>query len=151
FEDKLSGITLVDLSARVVIGQRGVAIDHFTARDPRGGQLTAIGGSANPNEGRIAVTVDNVRIADRPEARARASGQLTLAWQGLHSTLSGDLNVLEANLDIAAGPSAGIPTINHHVRRRSARRARRPHGRARYRRSHRYAPADGNGAQSGNL
>src|SRR5262249_32372679 len=112
FEDKLSGITLADLNARVVIDQRGVTIDRFTARDPRGGTLTATGGSANPNEGRIAVSVDNVRIADRPEARARASGQLTLAWQGLHSTLSGNLNVLEANLDIAANPSSGIPTIN---------------------------------------
>ncbi len=112
FEDKLSGITLADLNAGVLIDQRGIIIDHFTARDPRGGTLTATGGSANPNEGRIAVTVDNVRIADRPEARARASGQLTLAWQGLHSTLSGNLNVLEANLDIAASPSAGIATIN---------------------------------------
>ena len=110
--DKLSGITLSDLNARLLIDQRGVTIDRFQARDPRGGSLTATGGSANPNEGRIVVTVNNVRIADRPEARARASGQLTLAWQGMHSTLSGDLNVLEANLDIAASPSAGIPTIN---------------------------------------
>ncbi|MFZ2032003.1 MAG: translocation/assembly module TamB domain-containing protein [Vitreimonas sp.] len=112
FEDKLSGISLTDLNARVLIDQRGVTIDHFRARDPRGGRLTATGGSASPTEGRIAVTVDNVRIADRPEARARASGELTLAWQGLHSTLSGNLNVLEANLDIAANPSSGIPTIS---------------------------------------
>ncbi|MBS0384351.1 MAG: hypothetical protein JSS00_03265, partial [Proteobacteria bacterium] len=33
FEDKLSGITLADLSARVLIDRRGVTIDHFTARD----------------------------------------------------------------------------------------------------------------------
>jgi translocation and assembly module TamB len=112
FEDKLSGITLSDLNARILIDQRGVTIDHFQARDPRGGTLTATGGSASPTEGRIAVSVENVRIADRPEARARASGQLILSWQGLHSTLSGNLNVLEANLDIAANPSAGIPTIN---------------------------------------
>jgi translocation and assembly module TamB len=112
FEDKLSGISLADLNARVLIDQRGVTIDHFQARDPRGGTLTAIGGSASPTEGRIAVTVNNVRIADRPEARARASGELTLSWQGLHSTLAGHLNVLEANLDIAASPSSGIPTIN---------------------------------------
>ncbi|MBI3438441.1 MAG: translocation/assembly module TamB domain-containing protein, partial [Proteobacteria bacterium] len=112
FEDKLSGISLTNLNARILIDQRGVTIDHFQARDPRGGTLTATGGSATPTEGRIAVTVDNVRIADRPEARARASGELTLAWQGLHSTLSGNLNVLEANLDIAANPSSGIPTIN---------------------------------------
>jgi translocation and assembly module TamB len=112
FEDKLSGISLADLDARVLIDQRGVTIDHFQARDSRGGTLTATGGSASPTEGRVAVSVNNVRIADRPEARARASGELTLAWQGLHSTLSGNLNVLEANLDIATNSSAGIPTIN---------------------------------------
>src|SRR5690606_3170564 len=36
FEDKLSGITLVDLDARVAIDQRGVTIENFTASGPRG-------------------------------------------------------------------------------------------------------------------
>jgi translocation and assembly module TamB len=112
FEDKLTGIALVNLNARVAIDQRGVTLERFTADGPHGGALTATGGSANPNQGRIAVSVENMRVADRPEARARANGQLTLAWQGLHSTLSGDLNILEGNLDIAANPEEGIPTIN---------------------------------------
>ncbi|MBC7768643.1 MAG: translocation/assembly module TamB domain-containing protein [Phycisphaerales bacterium] len=111
FEDKLTGVTLIDLDARVAIDQRGVTIENFSASGPRGGRLTATGGSANPREGRIAVNVDEMRIVDRPDARAVASGELTLAWEGLVSQLSGQLNIVEAEIDIAANPEAGIPTI----------------------------------------
>ncbi|GIK48542.1 MAG: translocation/assembly module TamB domain-containing protein [Hyphomonadaceae bacterium] len=112
FEDKLTGVTLVDLDARVALDQRGVTIENFTAAGPRGGTLTATGGSANTREGRIAVRIDNMRIVDRPDARARGSGALTLEWQGLQSRLSGDLSVLEADIDVAANPEAGIPTLD---------------------------------------
>jgi len=112
FEDKLTGITLVDLDARVAIDQRGVTIENFTASGPRGGRLTATGGSANPREGRIAVTLQDMRVADRPDAQARAGGELTLEWAGLRSKLSGTLNIIEAELDIATNPAAGIPTLD---------------------------------------
>lgn len=111
FEDKLTGVTLIDLDARLAITQSGVTIERFTASGPRGGRLTATGGSANPREGRIAVTVQNMRIVDRPDARALASGQLALEWEGLRSTLTGDLNIAEADIDIASNPEAGIPTL----------------------------------------
>ncbi|MBL8536277.1 MAG: translocation/assembly module TamB domain-containing protein [Hyphomonadaceae bacterium] len=112
FEDKLTGVSLEQLNARVALTPGGVTIERFAAIDGHGGRLSASGGSANEREGRITVRVENMRIADRPDARARASGDLTLAWEGAHSTLSGDLNVADANLDIAANPEAGIPTID---------------------------------------
>ncbi len=111
FEDKLSGVTLVDLDARIAIDRRGVTIENFTAAGPRGGRLTATGGSANPREGGIAVTVQQMRIADRPDARAQANGELALEWDGLRSTLTGDLNIIEAEINIAAHAGAGIPTL----------------------------------------
>lgn len=111
FEDKLTGVTLVDLDARVAIDERGVTIENFTAAGPNGGRLTATGGSSDPEHGSITVNVNDMRIADRPDARARASGELTLAWEGLHSTLDGTLNIIEAEIDIAANPEAGIPTL----------------------------------------
>jgi len=112
FEDKLTGVTLLDLDARIAIGDRGVSIETFTATGPGGGRLTATGGSANQREGRIAVTVENMRVADRPDARARASGNLTLEWEGMDSSLTGALNIIEAEIDIAANPEAGIPTLD---------------------------------------
>ena len=112
FEDKLTGVTLVDLDARVALDDRGVTIENFTASGPRGGRLTATGGSSTNRQGAITVTLDDMRVADRPDARARASGELTLAWEGLQSTFSGELNILEAAVDIASNPEAGIPTLD---------------------------------------
>jgi translocation and assembly module TamB len=111
FEDKLTGVTLIDLDARVALDERGVTIENFTASGPRGGRLTATGGSVNDRQGSITVDVDNMRVADRPDARAVASGELTLAWEGLTSSLTGDLNIIEASIDIASNPQAGIPTM----------------------------------------
>ncbi|MEZ5955588.1 MAG: translocation/assembly module TamB domain-containing protein [Hyphomonadaceae bacterium] len=111
FEDKLTGVRLVDLDARVALNERGVTIENFTASGPHGGRLTATGGSVNDRQGSITVDVDNMRVADRPDARAAASGELTLAWEGLTSSLTGNLNIVEASVDIAANPQAGIPTI----------------------------------------
>ena len=111
FEDKLTGITLTDLDAEISIGDRGVNIERFTATSPHGGRLTATGGSANPREGRIAINIDNMRVADRPDARAQASGDLTLQWEGLESSVTGTLNIGSAELNIAQNPEAGIPTI----------------------------------------
>jgi translocation and assembly module TamB len=112
FEDKLTGVRLVDLDARVALDERGVTIENFTASGPRGGHITATGGSINERQGSITVDVDNMRVADRPDARAVASGELTLAWEGLHSSLTGDLNIVEASIDIASNPQAGIPTLD---------------------------------------
>jgi translocation and assembly module TamB len=112
FEDKLTGVTLVDLDARLRLDDRGMTIENFTAAGPRGGRLTAVGGSVNQRQGSITVNVDNMRVADRPDARAIASGQLTLAWEGFESSLTGDIDLIEANIDIASNPQAGIPTLD---------------------------------------
>jgi translocation and assembly module TamB len=112
FEDKLTGVRLVDLDARVALDERGVTIENFTASGPRGGRLTATGGSVNDRQGSITVDVDTMRVADRPDAHAVASGELTLAWEGLSSSLTGTLNIVEASIDIASNPQAGIPTLD---------------------------------------
>lgn len=112
FEDKLTGVTLANLDARLVINDNGVTIDRFSAEGPRGGNLTATGGNVSPREGRIVVNINDMRVADRPDAFARASGELTLAWEGAQSTFSGDLNIAEASIDIASNPEAGIPTLD---------------------------------------
>jgi translocation and assembly module TamB len=112
FEDKLTGVTLVDLNARLRLDNRGVTIENFTAAGRRGGRLTATGGSVNERQGSISVDIENMRVADRPDARAVASGELTLAWNGLASSVTGDINIIEANVDIASNPQVGIPTLD---------------------------------------
>ncbi|HVZ99688.1 MAG TPA: translocation/assembly module TamB domain-containing protein [Caulobacterales bacterium] len=112
FEDKFTGVKMQDLRARVLIHDDGVRIDTFTATDGRGGVLTATGGSANARDGRIEAQLRNFRLIDRPDANAQANGALTLEWQGLESKLSGELNLIEANVNIAARAEAGIPELD---------------------------------------
>ncbi|MDX2274135.1 MAG: translocation/assembly module TamB domain-containing protein [Hyphomonadaceae bacterium] len=112
FEDKLTGIVLNDLDALVSIGERGVHIERFTAAGARGGRLSASGGSADPQHGRIQVTLDNIWLADRGDARARGSGELALSWEGLDSEITGRLALAQAEVNIAQNPEAGIPTID---------------------------------------
>jgi translocation and assembly module TamB len=112
FEDKLTGVRLIDLNARVAFDDRGATIERFSASGPSGGRLTATGGSANPRRGLIAVALDNMRVADRPDARASASGQLALDWEDAHAVFRGNLDIVEADIDIASNPSAGIPTMD---------------------------------------
>jgi translocation and assembly module TamB len=112
FEDKVTGVKLEALQARIAIGDDGVSIERFTANDSRGGTITATGGSANPREGHIALQIQNLRLVDRPDARARASGTLNFEWEGLDSTLAGTLDIAEADIDVASQPEAGIPHLD---------------------------------------
>jgi len=112
FEDKISGVKLQQIQARINIGANGVAIDHFTAADSRGGTLSATGGSADARQGQISLQLHDLRLVDRPDAHARASGDLTLQWQGLDSSLTGDLNMSEGDLSVAQRPEAGIPQLD---------------------------------------
>ncbi|MFT3728703.1 MAG: translocation/assembly module TamB domain-containing protein [Terricaulis sp.] len=112
FEDKLSGIVLRNLNARISVSQNGVNIDNFTANDIDGGRMTVTGGSSGPQDGRLAVSLDNMRLANRPDLHAKGSGELALTWHGLHSNVTGAITLDSADVDIAANPDAGIPTID---------------------------------------
>ncbi|MES1200087.1 MAG: translocation/assembly module TamB domain-containing protein [Pseudomonadota bacterium] len=112
FEDKISGVKLQQIQARINIGANGVEIDHFTAADSRGGTITATGGSADARQGQIAVQLHDLRLVDRPDAHARASGELNFQWQGLDSSLTGELNLSDADLSVAQRPEAGIPQLD---------------------------------------
>ncbi len=112
FEDKLSAVSLVDLNARVAFNETGVTIERLEAAGLHGGRLSATGGSANPQSGHIAVRVDGMRIVNRPDARATANGELAFRWEGLHSTLSGSLDIVAADLDVASNADSGIPAID---------------------------------------
>ncbi|MGE3142903.1 MAG: translocation/assembly module TamB domain-containing protein, partial [Hyphomonadaceae bacterium] len=70
------------------------------------------GGAMHPQEGRIAITLNEMRIVDRPDAHAVASGDLALAWRGADATLSGALNLNGADNSVASAPNAGLPHMD---------------------------------------
>lgn len=112
FEDKLSGVKLQAIDARIAFGPNGAQIERFAAQDSRGGRITATGGAANPQQGRIAINLSELRLVDRPDARAVASGDIALEWQGTRSSLTGDINIREGQVSLAGSAASVVPQLD---------------------------------------
>ena len=112
FEDKLTGIKLQNVDARIAFDDAGVTLQRFSATDRNGGTLSATGGSRDPQHGNIALRMRNLRLVNRPDAQARANGDLNFAWDGLNSDLTGELNIVEGDVRIAGNAQAGIPAMD---------------------------------------
>lgn len=111
FADKQSGIDLREVSARIGFRDDAARLEQFSARDAGGGTLTGTGRADGVKNGQIDLIARNVRLLGRPDARATASGPLTLNWTGDGATLTGDLAVAGAQL---APPRTGaqIPVLD---------------------------------------
>jgi translocation and assembly module TamB len=111
FSDRQTGVELRDMSARVSFDQAGARLEQFSARDLRTGTLTGTGVARGLKDGEIAIVANDIRLLNRPDAKAVASGPLALKWTADGMTLSGDLNVREATLSTPR-TDAGIPQLD---------------------------------------
>ncbi len=98
FADKPTGIVLRDVGARITFDNDAARLESFSARDMRGGAITATGASRGLTDGSIDLVARDVQLLGRPDARAMASGPLSLKWTAQGATLSGDLAISEATL-----------------------------------------------------
>jgi translocation and assembly module TamB len=98
FADKQTGIDLREVNARVEFDNTAAKLVSFGARDARGGTVTASGAAQGLKEGRIDLQARDVQLLGRPDARAVASGPLSLRWTADGISLTGDLNISEATL-----------------------------------------------------
>jgi translocation and assembly module TamB len=111
FSDKQTGVELRDVSARVRFDDAGARLEQFVARDLRDGTLTGTGEARGLKDGQVSIVASNVRLLNRPDAKAVASGPMALKWTADGMTLSGDLNVTEATLSTPR-TDAGIPQLD---------------------------------------
>lgn len=111
FSDKQTGVELRDIVARVSFDQAGARLDEFSARDQRNGAITGVGVARGLKDGEVNITTRSIRLLNRPDVKAVASGPLSLKWTPEGVTLSGDINVEEATL---ATPRTdhGIPQLD---------------------------------------
>jgi translocation and assembly module TamB len=98
FADKLTGIDLRDVAAHVTFDNDAARLESFSARDARGGGVTATGRAQGLRDGQIDLLAKNVQLIGRPDARAIGSGPLSLKWTQHGATFSGDLRIEEATL-----------------------------------------------------
>lgn len=110
FSDRQTGVELRDMSARVRFDNAGARLEQFSAKDLRTGTLTGTGAARGMKDGEVSIVANDIRLLNRPDAKAVASGPLALKWTAEGMTLSGDLNVREATLSTPQ-TDAGIPQL----------------------------------------
>lgn len=98
FEDKDSGFRLRDIETEVVFENSGAELLRFGARDDEGGGVRATGAATSLRSGKVVLELTRLRVLNRPEAKVRASGPLTLAWTPGAAKVTGALNIDEATL-----------------------------------------------------
>lgn len=111
FSDKQTGVELRQVSARVRFDEAGARLEQFAAHDLRDGTLTGTGAARGLKDGEVSIVANGIRLINRPDAKAIASGPLDLKWTTDGITLSGDLNVREATLSTPR-TDAGIPQLD---------------------------------------
>lgn len=111
FSDKQTGVELRDVTARVRFDDAGARLEQFSARDLRGGAITGVGEARGLKDGEVSIVANNIRLLNRPDVKAVASGPMALKWTADGVTLSGDLNVVEATLATPRA-DAGIPQLD---------------------------------------
>lgn len=110
FSDKQTGVELRNVAARVRFDDAGARLEQFSARDLREGTITGAGEARGLKDGEVAITAHNIRLLNRPDVKAIASGPMALKWTADGMTLSGDLNISEATL-ATPRTDAGIPQL----------------------------------------
>lgn len=111
FSDKQTGVELREILARVSFDQAGARLDEFSARDQKDGRITGSGVARGLKDGEVNITTQGIRLPNRPDVRAVASGPLSLKWTQDGMTLSGDINVEEATL-ATPRTDQGIPQLD---------------------------------------
>jgi translocation and assembly module TamB len=112
FSDRVSGVSLRDIQARVTFVDDGARLESFSARDGDGGTLTGEGVAAGVGEGRITLVANSIRLLNRQDAQATASGPIELVWRPDGAALTGDLRIQRAELEPPAGAAAAIPQLD---------------------------------------
>ncbi|MGE0827961.1 MAG: translocation/assembly module TamB domain-containing protein [Hyphomonadaceae bacterium] len=111
FEDKRAGLAFRDLDARLDFSEAGASRFTMSARDANGGRISGEGAASGVRDGRIDLQLTDIQILNREDMRARASGALAFVWSRQGASLSGNLNLNNAELILATEAEAIVPEI----------------------------------------
>lgn len=112
FDDKFSGVKLRDIDAVMTFDEKGVSLERFNATDGKAGRVTGSGRLNGQDEGKLDLKLSNVVFADRPDAHATGDGDLALEWRKGGVTLSGAINLDQAEMRVLDAGVAPTPLID---------------------------------------
>lgn len=112
FEDKLTGLRLIDLNAALRFDDNGAEVTTLTAKGPDGGSVSGDGRVAGLQQGRIDLQLANLKLVDRSDIEARAAGDVHLDWNAQGSRLHGALTLEQAVLRVDELRDVAAPTLD---------------------------------------
>jgi translocation and assembly module TamB len=78
--DSLTGLRLRDGAATVRFNDAGAVIEALSARGVDGGSVNGAGAASGPQAGALSLTLERLRVLDRPDIDATASGSVSFSW-----------------------------------------------------------------------
>jgi translocation and assembly module TamB len=101
----------VGVEARLRFSETGASQFTVAARDTESGTLSGSGAARGAQTGNMTLTLQRLRMLNREDLRATATGRLALAWTPQGATVTGALALDNAELSLARRSDVTIPEI----------------------------------------
>ena len=113
FEQGDIGLNLRDIVIEAQLSGDTISVPTFSARDGGDGRLSGSGEMRlNDASAGVDLRAEKLQVISRREGQAEMSGNLSLTRTSELLRLSGDLEVTDADINIARLPEPGLPTLD---------------------------------------
>lgn len=113
FEQGDIGLNLRDIVVEAELSGDTISVPTFSARDQGDGRLSGFGEMRlNDASAGVELRAEKLQVISRREGQAEMSGNLSLTRTSDLIRLSGELDVTDADINIARLPEPGLPTLD---------------------------------------
>ncbi|MEM9178996.1 MAG: translocation/assembly module TamB domain-containing protein [Pseudomonadota bacterium] len=111
FEDGITGIHLTDISIDAALQPDGIDIQAARAAGRRSGYVEASGSYKFDGSGSVSMTLNRLNALNRSDVSATLSGVAEVERQNRRTSISGDLEIDQARINLEKLPRAGYTTM----------------------------------------
>ncbi|MEL7032215.1 MAG: translocation/assembly module TamB domain-containing protein [Pseudomonadota bacterium] len=112
FEDGITGIHLTDISIDAVLRPDGIDVQSARAAGRRSGYVNASGSYKFDGSGSVTLDLNRLNALNRSDVSATVSGSAEIDRQNRRTSISGNLEIDEARIDLEKLPRAGYTTLD---------------------------------------
>ncbi|MEM7327727.1 MAG: translocation/assembly module TamB domain-containing protein [Pseudomonadota bacterium] len=112
FEDGITGLHLTDINIDAALRPDGIAIESAHASGRRSGRVDASGSYKFDGSGSVTMTLNRLNALNRSDFSATVSGMAEIDRQKRRTSITGDLEVDQARVNLEKLPRAGYTTLD---------------------------------------
>ncbi|MEL7541763.1 MAG: translocation/assembly module TamB domain-containing protein, partial [Pseudomonadota bacterium] len=112
FEDGITGLHLTDISIEAALRPDGIDIQSARAGGRRGGFIDASGAYKFDGSGSVMMSLNRLNALNRSDVSATVSGTAEIDRQNRRTSISGDLEIDQARVNLEKLPRAGYTTLD---------------------------------------